>query len=1042
MVNKRSHFGFLVIRTPRMPYAVLDRLNSFRSEEDLWIYLIQLFSDSLVLDSIFIASESLHKEFLLAQKSPYNGKCKKLLPSLYKYISRMASRPTPFGLFSGITLAKIGDLNSKLILSENFTTKFRLDLGVIEQINIKLLNNPSNLEDLSYFPNTTIYFDREDLVYVEYQQIGGERSYHWSRIKNNPLIKEVLDYCTFGASFGRIKEELINIGVPKTRSVNFINQLIKLKLLIPETDPIVTTIASNKILSRINELTDKSEFAAPFKEITKFIKQVQTKEISVCNIWRLKKLVEFLENKPRNLIQADMYRKLNSGTLSSQFIQTIGDEILDLQLEIQNEAKLEIEYFTKRFTAKFGDQEIPLLEALDLDRGIGYGINNEIIIDHCLLLDGLMENTEENDHRKGRLLQKYIEKQTKGKNHKVRVINLETKDLNLLGYKNSKDISLPAGYYHFGNLLLQKGSDLSNQNIRFNLLKSGGVSSLSLMTRFSYLDKELQHKLEECSEEEQKKAGDSILAEVVFFPDGNAGNILSRNSLYKYEIPIVGQAAVDYEHTIPLADIMLCVDKGKIILRSKKLNKIILPRLSSAHNFHYGMTIYRFLCDLQFQDNPVNFGWDWGNMNNCTFLPRVEYKHLILSRARWRISKDIFDGKEFGDDIEKTKFLTQYYELPDRVLLSQGDNELLLDLQNEIGAKILLKELNRKEVVLYENLYDSFDSPVINEKGDMLANEVIIPLSGDSIKPINSIRFEPNEQIIRKFIPGSEWLFFKIYCGERTSDNILIDYIRPLVNYLKKNELIQKWFYIRYHDPEPHIRVRLNFAKDIYTSFSETNIFIQKTFNELIKQGIISRLTFDTYERELERYGPDNITQCETLFEVESNMMLNILPYVKESGENLRWKFAIAVVNELFSSFGYQGKAKLQLLEILKESFYKEFDKYHKLKFVLDQNYRKYREDISNFLKKQIHSDEKINFQLATYRDSLKNIYEKCVSNNDFRMKPKEIVCALSHMLLNRIFFTKQREQEMVTYHFLSKFLISEYAKNPHHSLPEIPSLL
>ncbi|WP_265714324.1 lantibiotic dehydratase [Sphingobacterium sp. InxBP1] len=1025
-----------------MSYAVLDLVNSIRSEEDLWNFLIKLFSDNQVLDSIFIASASLHEELLLALKSPFNEKCKKLLPTLYKYISRMASRPTPFGLFSAITLAKVCDLNTKIILSENFTPKFRLDLEVIEQINTTFLNNPDNLEDLVYFPNTTIFFDREDLVYIEYYQIRGERSYQWSRIKNNPLIKVILDYCTFGASFGGIKEKLINIGVPEIRSVDFIKQLIKLKLLIPETEPIVTTIASTKILSRINELTDKSEYAAAFKELATFVEQVQMKEISVSNIWRLKKLGELLENKPRNLIQADMYRKLKSGTLSTQLIQTIGDEILELQLNIQTEAKLEIEYFTKRFTAKFGDQEIPLLEALDLDRGIGYGRNNQIIIDHCPLLEGLVENIDENDHRKGRLLQKYIEKQTKGKNHKVRVINLETKDLNSLGYKNSKDISLPAGFYHFGNLLLQKGSDLSNQTIRFNLLKSSGVSSIPLMTRFSYLDKELQHKLEECAEEEQKKADDSILAEVVFFPSGKAGNVLSRNSLFKYEIPIIGQAAVDYEHTIPLADIMVRVDKGKIILRSKKLNKIILPRLSSAHNFHYGMTIYRFLCDLQFQDNPINFGWDWGNMNSSTFLPRVEYKHLILSRARWRISKEVFVGKEFGDDIEKTKFLVRYYDLPDRVLLSQGDNELLLDLQNEIGARILIKELNRKEVVLYENLYDSFDSPVIDEKGEMLANEVIIPLSGNSIESINSIRFEPNEQIIRKFIPGSEWLFCKIYCGEKSSDNILIDHIRPLVNYLKKNKLIQKWFYIRYHDPEPHIRVRLNFAKDINTSFSETNIFIQKTFNNLIKQGIISRLTFDTYERELERYGPNNITHCETLFEVESNMMLNILPYIKEVGENLRWKFAIVTVNELFSAFGYQGKAKLQILEILKESFYKEFDKYYKLKFVLDQNYRKYREDISNFLKKQIHSDEKINFQLATYRDSLKNIYEKCASNNDFRQKPKEIVCALSHMLLNRIYFTKQREQEMVTYHFLSKFLISEYAKNPNHSLPEIPSLL
>ncbi|WP_429626780.1 lantibiotic dehydratase C-terminal domain-containing protein [Sphingobacterium sp. HSC-15S19] len=39
------------------------------------------------------------------------------------------------------------------------------------------------------------------------------------------------------------------------------------------------------------------------------------------------------------------------------------------------------------------------------------------------------------------------------------------------------------------------------------------------------------------------------------------------------------------------------------------------------------------------------------------------------------------------------------------------------------------------------------------------------------------------------------------------------------------------------------------------------------------------------------------------------------------------------------------------------------------------------------------------------------------------------IIGSLTHMLLNRIFFTKQREQEMVIYHFLAKILNSEFRR-------------
>src|SRR3546814_15464719 len=64
-----------------------------------------------------------------------------------------------------------------------------------------------------------------------------------------------------------------------------------------------------------------------------------------------------------------------------------------------------------------------------------------------------------------------------------------------------------------------------------------------------------------------------------------------------------------------------------------------MPRLASAHNPIKGMSLYRFLCDAQHAAGSMDISWNWGALAALAFLPRVTYRHLVLSRARWRIHK-------------------------------------------------------------------------------------------------------------------------------------------------------------------------------------------------------------------------------------------------------------------------------------------------------------------------------------------------------------------------------------------------------------------
>ena len=77
----------------------------------------------------------------------------------------------------------------------------------------------------------------------------------------------------------------------------------------------------------------------------------------------------------------------------------------------------------------------------------------------------------------------------------------------------------------------------------------------------------------------------------------------------------------------------------------------------------------------------------------------------------------------------------------------------------------------------------------------------------------------------RSFMPGDEWLYFKIYTGTKTADAILTNIIKPITEKLIKNNIIDQWFFIRYNDPKNHLRIRFHFNKQnsILQIFSELN---------------------------------------------------------------------------------------------------------------------------------------------------------------------------------------------------------------------------
>ena len=127
----------------------------------------------------------------------------------------------------------------------------------------------------------------------------------------------------------------------------------------------------------------------------------------------------------------------------------------------------------------------------------------------------------------------------------------------------------------------------------------------------------------------------------------------------------------------------------------------------------------------------------------------------------------------------------------------------------------------------------------------------------------------------RRYIIGEEWIYLKVYTGPMTIETILVNNIENKLNQFFKKKIIDKFFFIRYMDPEYHIRIRLHCANLNY--YSQILFEIHKSLHHFVKNLTITKVVWDTYSRELERYDNNHINLFEDLFYYDSSFILKYL---------------------------------------------------------------------------------------------------------------------------------------------------------------------
>ena len=234
---------------------------------------------------------------------------------------------------------------------------------------------------------------------------------------------------------------------------------------------------------------------------------------------------------------------------------------------------------------------------------------------------------------------------------------------------------------------------------------------------------------------------DVIFVEIVHLPESRIGNILLRPVLRPYEIPYLAKAGVSSEFELRPDDLYVSVQNNRIRLRSKRLDKEIVPRMSTAHNYsgQSPMPVYHFLCDMQHQNGRNGLGFRWNEAaQQLDYFPRVVYKSCILSQARWTVRekevKEFTEIKDDGELLQKIKEWQGIRNIPDKVVLADGDNELYVDLNNPLSIRAWLSVVKKRPVFQLEEFLFNPDTAVVKGPEGVFTNEFIFSFYRESKK--------------------------------------------------------------------------------------------------------------------------------------------------------------------------------------------------------------------------------------------------------------------------------------------------------------------
>ncbi|MFE9687157.1 lantibiotic dehydratase [Streptomyces sp. NPDC006285] len=335
------------------------------------------------------------------------------------------------------------------------------------------------------------------------------------------------------------------------------------------------------------------------------------------------------------------------------------------------------------------------------------------------------------------------------------------------------------------------------------------------------------------------------------------------------------------EHRAPAAqvltpeDLAVACDGRRMYLAAPARGHRVEPVGMHALNLQdHTPPLVRFLTELSRAQCAQVTVFDWGAAAAMPYLPRLRFGRTVLAPARWRlVAADLprLDHPSVDWDAALEDWQMRR-RAPRRVFLVEDDRRLFLDLDQAGHRTLLRQHLNRAgTAVLHEA-----PSPEAYGWCGGRAHEVILPLKATRSPgwpPLPTPTVARTLSSAQNQTPtASPVLLAAVYGDLRRQDTLLTQYLPDLLERLGA----PSWWFIRFRDPDQHLRLRI--ALPDPGAFAETAGKVAAWTEELRTAGLVSDLRFPTSYREMGRWGSGAAWEAaEDVFRADSRAVLTQL---------------------------------------------------------------------------------------------------------------------------------------------------------------------
>ncbi|BFV61055.1 lantibiotic dehydratase [Kitasatospora sp. CMC57] len=364
---------------------------------------------------------------------------------------------------------------------------------------------------------------------------------------------------------------------------------------------------------------------------------------------------------------------------------------------------------------------------------------------------------------------------------------------------------------------------------------------------------------------------------------------------------------------IPLDEIVVGVEDSGLVARWGVDGPRLRLHVPHMVNWDGAPRLARFL--LRIEQPPVLQAFDWGAANRLPYLPRLTCGPVVLTPARWRLGPTLLgtDGRAgFPAALDEFR---RTWRMPDQVRLIEYDNHVTVDLDRPEDVEEIRRTLNRAGTVILQQCSPVRDRAWLPGPDGLRIAEVVVPLALTT-RPEPPARTAPAaarprprvrtavDHTVRRAGPGSRWIYLKLYAPSVTHDDLLTGTVADLVDRALRSGSVLGWHFLRYADPAPHLRLRFELVDDSH--WHAVAAELSSSLRDELAEGTVSRFAFDTYDREIERFGgPAGLDFAERVFCADSTAVLALQQHLARRTVDLdRLTVAVLTVDRLLADLG------------------------------------------------------------------------------------------------------------------------------------------